>query len=123
MGGFEYGAPAPYPSGIVKGYGSQTSTTLTEVIARPGVGQALMISCLFLNNAHATTKGEVDLYSGSTKLIGPLPVPAAGGAIACPLNPPLPCNENEAFNFKPIAGVTTLSVSAIGYIAKSGQTG
>src|SRR4051812_19635054 len=100
-----YGAPYPNPSGIAKGYASATGTTLTEIIPLPGPGAALMITCLVVHNSHATTGTSVDLYSGTTKIWGPIPAPPGnGGAVLVPLMPPLPCNENEAFQFKAAAG-------------------
>ena len=117
-----YGAPVPYPTGIKLGYATATDTTLTTVIPAPGQGLALMITSVWIDNSHATLKTGVDLYSGSTKLIGPLTAPAAGGNNSLPLFPPIPCADNEAFGFACVGSVATISVSAHGYIAQKGQT-
>ena len=118
----DYGAPPPYPSGIASGFADSTDTADHAVIAAPGKRLALMITSIVINNTHASTKADVILKSGSTQIWGPIPAPAAGGCVIVPLNPPLPCAENEAFNFACLAGVDTVSVSALGYRAGSGQS-
>lgn len=118
MPGFDYGAP-PATARMVRGYGSVTDTTTTQLIPKPGPGYALMITFLVFDNSNALNKTGVDLYSGSTKILGPVPVPAAGGAIMGPMNPPLFCAANEAFSFKPVGSVDTISVSAVGYVAEA----
>lgn len=120
--GVANGSPAAIRPGIARGFASVTDTTLTAVIAAPGPQLALMITALVIDNAHATTKTGVNLFSGTTKIWGPIPAPAAGGAVLIPLEPPLPCNANEPFQIQTINSVITVSVSALGYTAASGQT-
>lgn len=81
-----------------------------------------MITCIVIDNTHATSKTGVKLFSGASQIWGPIPAPAAGGAILLPLQPPLACNENEAFKIQTVDSVTTITVSAIGYRAQRGQT-
>ncbi len=84
---------------------------------------ALMITALIIHNSHATTGTGVLIKSGTTQIWGPLPAPPGnGGAVMVPLNPPLPCNENEPLVFTCQAGVATVSLSALGYRAMSGQS-
>jgi hypothetical protein len=81
-----------------------------------------MVTALVVDNSNATSKTGINLYSGTTKIWGPVPAPAAGGAIVVPLDPPLPCGENKAFQMQTLDSVTTVSLSALGYIANSGNT-
>jgi len=119
----DYGAPPPFNPGIASGYAESTDTADHTVIAAPGPRLALMITAVVIHNAHATTGTGVILKSGTTQIWGPIPAPPGnGGAVIVPLNPPLPCAENEPLAFACQAGVDTVSVSALGYRAMSGQS-
>ena len=119
----DYGAPPPCPSGIASGFASSTDTADHEVIAAPGDRLALMITALVIHNGHATTGTGVILKSGSVQIWGPIPAPAGnGGAVIVPLNPPLPCAANQPLNFACVDAVSTVSLSALGYRAMSGQS-
>jgi len=115
----DYSAPKPSnPNKPLRGVASSTDTANHEVIAAPGVGYTLMITCLVVYNAHLTSGTGVILKSGTTTIWGPIPAPPGkGGCVLVPLNPPLPCNANEAFNFECEDSVTTVTVSALGYRA------
>ena len=117
-----YGAPPPYPTGISRGAASATTTADTQVLPAPGQGFALMITMLVVYNAHSTTGTGVSLKSGSTVIFGPIPAPSGKGGCVLRFDPPLPCNENEAFNFATQDAVTTVTVSAIGYRTRANQT-
>jgi hypothetical protein len=109
----QYGAPVPVPSDLKQGFVQVTDTTRTEVLAAPGHGLVLVVTAIVIDNSHATSKCGVNVYSGDTKIWGPIPAPAAGGAAILPIA--LICRENEAFRIELTAGVDTISVSACGY--------
>ncbi len=108
-------APKAKIHGITNGRASATTTATTQVIAAPGSGYALMITMIVIYNAHASTGTGVILKSGSTTIFGPIPAPAGKGGCVLHCDPPLPCAENEAFQFATEDAVTTVTVSALGY--------
>lgn len=112
-------APAPVQgAAIARGIGTATDTSDTEVIATPGSGLMLNITNLVITNSSASAT-EVTLKSASTTIWGPLPAPAGGGVVLPPFDPPLQCAANEAFNFAAADSVSSIIVSALGYISKA----
>ena len=109
-----YGSAIP-SHGSATGFASATDTTLTTVIPAPSPGLWLMITKAIVSNSHATINSRVRLYSGTTQITGAIPAPATGGSIVN-FDPPLPLKENEALNFAADNSVTTIEVTAHGYV-------
>jgi|ERR1041384_321608 len=99
----------------VQGFASATDTSDTQVIAAPGAGYKLLITCVVVYNANSSSGTGVLLKSNSTTKWGPIPAPSGKGGCVIPLEPPLTLNENEALKFATQDAVTTVTVSAVGY--------
>jgi len=98
---------------IVDGRATATDTSNTQVIAAQGAGIKIHVTTLVISNS-SSSNTEVHIKSGTTTKLT-VPAPATGGAVMGQIEPPLVLNANEALNFAAAAGVTTMTVSAIGY--------
>lgn len=104
------------PSKPTYGTGSATDTSATQVIAAPGANKRLFISSIIVSNSSATAS-EVTLKDGTTTIMV-IPAPADSGAVLN-LHVHLKLSENTALNFTSADSVTTMKVSAVGYIKQA----
>ncbi len=106
-------APYATPERSVDGTASATDTANTSVIAAPGAGLRIYVTSVVVSN-ESSTDTAVLLKSATTTRLR-LPAPNKGG---CTLTFPVPLRlgDNEALQFAAAAGVTTVYVSAAGYV-------
>ncbi len=78
----------------------------------PGPGQRICVVTLILDNTSAVDT-HVDILSGSKQKVR-IPVPRGSGSV---INFPRPLElfENDQLNFQATVGVTTLTVSFVGF--------
>lgn len=103
-------------SALVSGTASATTTGDTSIIAAQGSGWFLYITTLIVHNSSATATSVV-IKDGSTAKLT-IPAPATSGAVVS-LPAPLRLSDNAALQFAAAAGVTTMTVSAVGYKAQA----
>lgn len=97
----------------VKGRNTDTAGASKLLISGYGPGYKIWVSKITVSNTSATAT-QVQLLSGST-VIWTSPAPATGGAVEM-FPDPIDCAENQSLNFQADNGVTTITVSAAGYI-------
>lgn len=102
---------------LVSGTASATDTNNATIIAAPTAGdnrnQRLIITDIIISNSSATAT-EVAIKDGTTTKLT-YPAPPDSGAIHS-LQSPLKLSVGAALAFASADGVTTMKVSALGYI-------
>lgn len=105
--------PYALSASFVTGRNTATGTSNTELLAAAGSGNRNYVTTLIVSNSSATNT-EVHIKSASTtKLTIPAPANFSGAVIVLPT--PFRGGDNEAVNFASASGVTTMTVSVVGY--------
>lgn len=89
-----------------------TDTSNTQVIAAQGPGVRIYVTTLIVSNS-SDTYTEVDIKSDTSARLT-IPAPQKSGAIIS-LSRPLRLDANQALNFAARSGVSSITVSAVGY--------
>jgi hypothetical protein len=108
--------PYALPGAATDGTANSTGTGDTSVIAAPGAGVRLYITCITVTNAHATVGTKVSIKDGTTAKLKVYAAAAGGGAII-PLPVPLRLTANTALQFANATTGADVDVSAVGYTA------
>lgn len=99
-------------SNLLRGRGTATDTSNTELIAAQGAAVKIHVTDVTVSNS-SSTDTEVHLKDGTTT-IWTFPAPGTSGATHR-FETPLALTLNAALNFASAASVTTMTVSAAGY--------
>ncbi len=94
------------------GINTSTGTGVILLKAALGAGHKICVTTLILDNTSAVDT-HVDILSGTKQKLR-IPVPRASGCVV-PLPRALELNENDDLNFQAVTGVTTLTVSFVGF--------
>lgn len=118
------GIPGADPPGTIVASASSTSTADTTVIPTIPPNCQFWADQMIIDNSNAATKTGVILKNvaanGGGTTLGPFPAPFGGGATFT-FKRPVPFIAGQPAVFACQAGVTTISVTLIGYFAPKTQ--